>query len=169
MRPSLFSAYSLYAELAMTEDPEMLHNTRTLVTILLLGAALVLSLIQTFIFVKQIVLFELMFSKSWDTDTTFDLLPSTQTNVLTMGCLSVKLECPTECSCPGLTFAAPEGGNCCWEQRPLGPNSSNQSSCSSGKEIPHCTWIIIWGCLGGENYKLTQRANSYYLWLRGWS
>lgn len=62
---TLFSTYNvLYAELAMIEDPEMLHQHQKSHDTFLVSAALVLSLIQMFIFVKQIILFELMLTKS---------------------------------------------------------------------------------------------------------
>lgn len=61
----LFSTYNvLYAELGMIEDAEMLQQHQKSHDTFLVSAVLVLSLIQMFIFVKQIILFELMLTKS---------------------------------------------------------------------------------------------------------
>ena len=156
----LFSTYNvLYAELAMIEDPEMLQQHWKSHDTFLVSAALVLSLIQMFIFVKQIILFELMLTKSWDIYTY--LIYCRLVNQCAQRGL---FECEARRLC--LVLFMPRTGLCRprrWEVSQnrgcLAQTLPTTAAALQGRYSLHQTWIVLWGCLGGENYKLTQRVN----------
>lgn len=86
-----------------------------------------------------------------------------------MRCLSVKPECPTECSCPGLTFAAPEGGNC-------HRTETTWPKLFQPKQLlfREGTTLIRLGLSSEDVWEVKTTSwlrglmNSYYLWDWGW-